>query len=86
MVCILSIFFHLNVLLAHCEGLDTREGNLVQKVCVVLHLRLLDEDNIYPRADLPGSGSKILSRLNQLPPVGPLGYHTPLHTATNAIH
>ena len=68
------------------QGPNTGEGNLVQKVCMVLHLRLLDEDYIYSRADLPGSGSKILSRLNQLPPVGHLGHHTPLHTATNAIH
>ena len=68
------------------EGPDTREGNLVEKVDVVLHLRLLKEDDIYPRADLPGSGSKILCRLNQFPPVGHLGHHTPLYAATNAIH
>ena len=33
------------------QGTDTREGNLVQKVCIVLHLRLLEEDDIYPRAE-----------------------------------
>ena len=33
------------------QGPDTREGNLVQKVCIVLHLRLLDVDDIYPRAE-----------------------------------
>ena len=50
------------------QGPDTREGNLVQKVCGVFHLRLLEEDDMYPWADLPGSGSKILSRLNPLLP------------------
>ena len=50
------------------QGPDTREGNLVQKVCIALYLRLLDEDDIDPMADLPGSGSKILSRLNPLLP------------------
>ena len=33
------------------QGPDTREGNLVQKVCVVLHLRILEEDDIYSREE-----------------------------------
>ena len=33
-------------------GPDTREGNLVENVDVVLHLRLLEEDDIYARVDL----------------------------------
>ena len=33
------------------KGPDTREGNLVQKVCIVLHLTLPIEDDIYPRAE-----------------------------------
>ena len=30
------------------KGPDIREGNLAQKVCILLHLRLLKEDDIYP--------------------------------------
>ena len=47
-------------LLDAIQSPDTREGNLVQKVLVVLHLRLFD---IYLRADLLAVAAKSLADL-----------------------
>ena len=33
------------------QGSDTREGNKVQKVFVVLHLRLLEEEDFYSKSE-----------------------------------
>ena len=46
------IDFHVVDLPNTIYGPDTKEGSLVQKVCGVLHLRLLQKDDIYPKAEL----------------------------------